>query len=202
MEEQQAEQLTNREEKELHRQERREQQEAIERWRKIKKALKWGIGIAVAAGAIYGVIAISGQGEAGKEPLGRSIPSQGQAHIAAGAAHQEYNSNPPTSGWHYAQPANWGVYQKELPDEQIIHNLEHGGIWISYKDVDADTLSKIEDIAKRYPNKLIVTPRTKNDSAIALVSWGRSLELGSFDEQIIIDFIKSNKNKSPEPNAQ
>lgn len=160
------------------------------------------IGIIAAIVVIYGVFAISRQAGAGKELLGQSFSSQGQAHIAAGAAHPEYNSNPPTSGWHYAQPANWGVYQNELPDEQIIHNLEHGGIWISYKDVDADTLSKIENVAKRNSNKLIVTPRAKNNTAIALVSWGRRMELDSFDEQIIVDFIKSNKNNSPEPYAQ
>lgn len=202
MEEQQVEQLTHREQKELNRQERKEREVSIERWRKIKKALKWTIGVAVALGAIYGIAALGRLGGAEREPLGQSFPSQGQAHIAAGAEHQEYNSNPPTSGWHYAQSANWGVYQNELPDEQVLHNLEHGGVWISYKDIDKGTLSKIEGIAKQYPNKLIVTPRAKNGSAIALASWGRLLELGSFDEQLITDFIKSNKNKSPEPSAQ
>ncbi len=133
---------------------------------------------------------------------GEVFSSQGQQHIQTGATHEEYNSNPPTSGPHNGQPANWGIYQSELPDENLIHNLEHGGIWISYNNIDNDTKTKIEDLAKRYPNKMIVTPRSKNDSKIAIASWTRLLKLDVFDEATIVDFIKANKNKSPEPNAQ
>lgn len=132
--------------------------------------------------------------------IGTSFPIQGQEHIAVGATHPEYNSNPPTSGWHYAQPATWGVHQDELPDEQLIHNLEHGGIWISYKDVDPTTKSELERIA-RSNQKVILTPRSKNDAPIVLASWGRSQKLEKFDRDAIINFIKANKNKSPEPYA-
>jgi len=133
---------------------------------------------------------------------GQILSSQGQQHIQTDATHEAYNSNPPTSGSHNAQPANWGIYQSELLDENLIHNLEHGGIWISYNDIDSDTKTKIENLAKKYPNKMIVTPRSKNDSKIALASWTRLLKLDVFDEAVIVDFIKANKNKSPEPNAQ
>src|SRR3990167_4512427 len=63
------------------------------------------------------------------EAVGQEFENQGQAHIKNGESHPPYNSNPPTSGWHYVLPANWGVYAKPLADEQAIHNLEHGGIW-------------------------------------------------------------------------
>lgn len=59
-------------------------------------------------------------------------PIQGQDHIAEGNTHPAYNSNPPTSGWHYGQPASWGAHDHELADEQLVHNLEHGGVWIAY----------------------------------------------------------------------
>ena len=76
--------------------------------------------------------------------VGESFPILTSTHIKVDATHLPYNSNPPTSGDHYAQPADWGVYQNELPDEQLVHNLEHGGIWISYKGIDQDTKAKIE----------------------------------------------------------
>lgn len=129
---------------------------------------------------------------------GEAFPVLGQQHIPVGASHPAYNSNPPTSGWHYTQPADWGVYQEELPDEQLIHNLEHGGIWISYKDVDRETKFNLEAMGKRYPRSVIVTPRSLNDAKIVLASWGRLLKLESFDETMIVEFIKANKNKSPE----
>ena len=84
----------------------------------------------------------------------------------------------------------------------MLHNLEHGGIWISYTDIDQDIQSKIEDLAKKYPDKLVVTPRAKDDTKIVVASWTRLLKLGQYDEAKIIEFIGVNKNKSPEPNAQ
>ncbi|MBI3633301.1 MAG: DUF3105 domain-containing protein [Candidatus Vogelbacteria bacterium] len=135
------------------------------------------------------------------EPIGQSFPIQGQEHIAIGATHPEYNSNPPTSGWHYAVPADWGVYQTELPDEQLIHNLEHGGIWISYKGIATTTINQLENVIRGQP-KIIVTPRIKDDAPIVLASWGRLEKLQIFDETKIREFINANRNKSPEPLAQ
>src|SRR5258708_1397711 len=97
------------------------------------------------------------------------FPSQGQDHIAQGMGHPAYNSNPPTSGWHYAAPADWGIYQQVIPDEVLIHNLEHGGIWLSYRNIDdQQTIQQLTDIARRYPDHVILTPRPANNRPIAI----------------------------------
>ena len=139
----------------------------------------------------------------------QDIPQQGEAiteqvasHIEVGASHDPYNSNPPTSGPHYAQPAEWGVYQQALKDEQAVHNLEHGGIWISYKDVDAQTKDELETIGRQNSGATVVSPRSNGEAKISLASWGRLEKLDSFDRDKIIDFIKANKNKSPEKFAR
>lgn len=155
------------------------------------------------------VLAISDQktskletsGDSSAEQLGQSFENLGRDHIQPQQPHNPYNSNPPTSGPHLAQPADWGVYQSELPDEQLVHNLEHGGIWISYKDIDPDTKAKLEAIGKANPGSVIITPRADNDSPIAIASWTRLEKLQSYDEAKILEFIKANKNKSPEPEA-
>src|SRR3989338_762425 len=136
-----------------------------------------------------------------RERPGQAFPVQGRAHIAVGAPHEAYNSNPPTSGSHYEQPEVWGVYETELPDEQLIHNLEHGGIWISYRDIDATTKASLEKIA-RSQSKVVMEPRAKNDAPIVLASWGRLQEFQAYDEQAILAFIEANRNQSPEPLAQ
>ncbi len=136
-----------------------------------------------------------------KQELGQSYPIQGQDHIEVGATHAPYNSNPPTSGPHYVLPAKWGVYQTELPDEQLVHNLEHGGIWISYKNIDAKTKTALEKIARSQP-KIIMTPRANDDAPIVLASWGRLQTSQTYDEKGILAFIEANKNQSPEPLAQ
>lgn len=150
------------------------------------------------------LIALMYSGDPGKEDLSdvQSFEIQGRDHIEVGASHPEYNSNPPTSGPHYAEPADWGAYQKELPDEQLIHNLEHGGIWISYKGVDEDTKRRLSDIAKANPGSVVLAPRSRSDAQIVLASWGKLLKLQQFDEGRIRDFISQYKNQSPEPIAR
>jgi type II secretory pathway pseudopilin PulG len=133
---------------------------------------------------------------------GQEFPELSRTHINPGDQHEAYNSNPPTSGPHWAQPANWGVYDTPQVDEQFVHNLEHGGIWISYKpSIDADTKAKLQAIAKANPGSVVMSPREADESPIVLASWTRLEKLESYDEAKILDFIKSNKNKSPEPLA-
>lgn len=134
--------------------------------------------------------------------VGQEFPSEGRDHVAVGTPVQ-YKTNPPTSGNHYADPAEWGVYEQQLDDRQLVHNLEHGGIWISYKpDIDADTKAKLEDIARKHDGSVIVEPRAQNDTAIAIVSWTRMEKLDTFNRDKIEEFITHNINKSPEPLAK
>lgn len=131
--------------------------------------------------------------------MGEAFPDQGREHILKGQEHPEYNSNPPSSGWHYGEPAPWGFYDRQLEDEQVVHNLEHGGVWISYRpDVDQPTQEAIKRLTERYASKVIATQRSTNDRPVALVSWGRVLQLDQFDKDQVLDFIKRNKNQGPE----
>lgn len=140
------------------------------------------------------------QGTASDRP-GKSIETQPAQHIQPGDSHPDYNSNPPTSGWHYPKPAEWGFYDKELPDERLVHSLEHGGIWISYKNVSDSTRSKLQQLAQEYPKSVIITQRSENDTPIAVASWGKLMKLQSFDRDRIVEFIEKNMNYSPEPVA-
>lgn len=131
---------------------------------------------------------------------GQPVPILGRRHVPFGTK-VAYNSSPPSSGPHWPKPADWGVYRSPLPDERAVHNLEHGGIWISYKGVDGETRQQLEALADKYPSAVVLSPRPRNDSKIALASWGRIEKLSSFDESRIVAFISANINKSPEPLA-
>lgn len=130
---------------------------------------------------------------------GTAFEIQGQEHLAQGSMdHLAYNSNPPTSGPHWPQPADWGVYDMTLPDEQLIHNLEHGGVWISYKpNLDSDQAAQLKDFVKRY-RKIIVEPRDANDSNITLAAWGRLQKLDKYDETTVVKFVEAFYDKGPE----
>jgi len=137
------------------------------------------------------------------EPIGQVFENQGQTHIKPSEAHPAYNSNPPTSGWHWVAPARWGIYDRPLIDEQAVHNLEHGGIWISYKNIDAATLENLKTITRANSQSVILSPREANDSNnIVLASWTRLENMETYDEAKILEFISRNKNNSPEPFAR
>lgn len=132
------------------------------------------------------------------EELGDAYEIQGQAHVLLEQEHGVYNSNPPTSGWHTSESIAWGVYEDELPDEPLIHNLEHGGIWISYKDIDDDTLQELTTFAKKHGGSVVVTQRSNNDSKIAIAAWGRLLKMDALDMTVVEAFYDLYKNQSPE----
>lgn len=134
--------------------------------------------------------------------VGQEIPILGRDHIKDINYKGEYNSNPPTSGTHFEYAEQWGVFGSPQPDVKMIHNLEHGGIWISYKDIDDQTKASLEAIAKANSGSVIMTPRPADDAPIALASWGHLEKLQSYDEAKILEFIKANKNKSPEQMAR
>jgi len=135
-----------------------------------------------------------------KPPLpGVQYPDQGGEHIPRGKPHPAYNSNPPTSGWHNPETVAPGGYRDEIPDEIVVHNLEHGCIWMSYKDAkDTDLLTKLEGLAARFPVTVILSPRAKNDSAMAVAAWRRLLKLEKYDEGQIVEFIQTFRNQGPE----
>src|SRR3989344_3698221 len=110
--------------------------------------------------------------------VGEYFQAQSRDHIQVGVQHPAYNSNPPTGGWHYDQPAQTGIYDVEIPDEKLVHNLEHSHVWIAHKpDLPAEQIEKLADIAKDYGSKIIMTPRLANDAPIAIVAWEHLLKM-------------------------
>lgn len=122
---------------------------------------------------------------------------EGRDHVSLGT-NVDYQTNPPTSGGHLAQAKNWGVYSEEIDDQAVIHGLEHGGIWISYKDIDETAKKILEEIGRANSQSVIVSPRSANDNNIVVASWGRSMKLELVDKVLIQKYINTYKNQSPE----
>ena len=136
------------------------------------------------------------------EDLSRSVPIMSDvSHVPVGQSEViSYNSNPPTSGPHYAQTARSGFREVEIADGHIIHNLEHGDIWISYHP---DVSDEVKDQLRQFgAAKVIITPRSSNETDIALAAWGRldsfDVEDGTVPVQRIDDFIRRYTGLGPE----
>lgn len=128
-----------------------------------------------------------------------NYPIQGRDHIEEGSPHPPYNSNPPTSGWHYVNPEPIGIYTRELTDEALVHNLEHGHVWFSYRDADDQAaIDLLSDVQRRYPQNVIVTYRPANDARVAAASWGWALNLDELDADMLYAFVLRHRNRAPE----
>lgn len=178
----------------------------------IKKVLKWSIIILTLFLVIVGFTQLTKKSpeQIALEKTAKSVSLddkvekftiEGSEHVSAGTD-VEYKTNPPTSGNHLAEAKNWGVYDEEIDDKAAVHALEHGGIWISYKDIDDETKKMIEDIGKFNPQSVIVSPRQANDNKIVVTSWGKMMKLDTFDKALIQKYINTYKNQSPEKIAR
>lgn len=128
-------------------------------------------------------------------------PIEGRDHVPA-ATEVDYQTNPPTSGSHLGQAEEWGIYDEEIDDKAGVHNLEHGGIWISYKDISDEEISFLEEIGKQNSQSTVVSPRSSNDDKIVVASWGKLMRLESVDKALIQKYIDVYKNQSPEKLAR
>lgn len=137
-------------------------------------------------------------------------PDQGRDHLEAGQRGSGYGTKPATSGPHWqalpnaqapdGSPARWGVYDHVLPDEVLIHNLEHGGIGIHYDCPEgcAGLIEQLKGIVGRNPAQFIVSPYPGMDRKIAITSWRHLLYLDEFDETKIREFVDAYQDRAPE----
>ena len=123
------------------------------------------------------------------------------AHVSPGDPHPPYNSTPATSGWHYGVVTRWGVYPDAvIPDEVLVHNLEHGGIGIHFNCPEGcpELVEDLAEIAGRY-DKVVVSPYPDMEARIALTAWTYLARLDAFDEERIVGFIEAHMGSSSAP---
>jgi hypothetical protein len=103
----------------------------------------------------------------------KSYPGVSRRHITNAAARpKEWNSFPPTSGPHYFVPAVYGMYSQPLQLARVLHNLEHGGVYMLYgSKTPADTVDKLQQIYDRDPRGLVVAPLPELGKTIAVGAW-------------------------------
>lgn len=142
--------------------------------------------------------------------LATGAPAITQTHVTTSVDYSTF-SNPPSYGPHHGPvsdgtgsitPRPTGVYATEQPDEDLVHNLEHGHVWISYDPqlISATDKAALEAFvtAGGTNNGVIVTPRAANTSAIVLTSWAHQTSLTTFNAKTIREFIETNRGHAPE----
>ncbi|OLF18717.1 DUF3105 domain-containing protein [Actinophytocola xanthii] len=119
-----------------------------------------------------------------------------------------YDQSPPFGGPHdQAWAACSGVvYDRAVRNENMVHALEHGSVWIAYNpdEIKGGALDKLKAKVEGQPY-LMLSPYPDLDRPISLQSWGHQLKLDSADDTRIDDFIRSlreNQYQNPEPGGR
>ena len=186
---------------------KRQQAREKNKRQKLISNLAWG-GIGVAVLALIGFMVWQGV----KPAAGDGIPIMtSDPHIPADSDPGQYNSDPPTSGLHYATEAQAGFYDENIytfPAAYLVHNLEHGYVifWYNCDLLDeagcSDLKSQIRSVMDDLGGvKLIAYPWNSIDVPLAATSWGRIQKFETFDTEQAKAFYRANLNRAPEPNA-
>lgn len=164
------------------------------------------IGGLVVIGAI--ILAVAVISLTGGASVGEKIADQGSGlHInsAADPLPVPYNSNPPTSGYHSGGDlAPWGVQTQPIDDKITVHNIEHGGVIVHYRqDLDKATVDQLTTLARELQQQsscilMVPRPADKLDTPIAVTAWNWMLKLQSLDADAIRAFFRSHVGRGPE----
>jgi len=132
---------------------------------------------------------------------GEKFPDQGFPHIEVTERFSGYNSVPPTSGPMWPAAGPWGIFYTSVPNEQQVHNLEHGGIMINYDKIDQAQINELVRFAqkqKSFPCSLTLAPYPGMPFKIAVTAWRVRDTMETFDGARLQEFVDAYKNKGPE----
>ncbi len=115
----------------------------------------------------------------------------------------DYDQSPPVAGPHNPVWVNCDFYRGEVPNENAVHTLEHGVVWITYGDVDDDTLEDLDDLAGDN-DRLLVSEYPDQDAPLVLTAWNRQMAVEDLDDdraEVFVATYTGEDSVAPEPGA-
>lgn len=102
-----------------------------------------------------------------------------------------YPMSPPVGGDHAPVWQTCGIYDQAIPDENAVHSLEHGAVWIAYRpDLSADDVAALRAAAAISPF-VLMAPYPGLGSKVALSAWERQLVLDDASDPRVGPFIQT-----------
>jgi len=148
--------------------------------------------------------------------VGVAVPvMESSAHVETGTDPGPYNSDPPTSGRHYGESLPSGFYEESevanlgaYPEGRLVHSLEHGYVilWYDCERLSEGDCSQLKGQIRQGMDdagnlKVIAFPWNSIEEPVVMTSWGQMLRMESFDPATALQFIRTNRNRAPEPQA-
>ena len=202
--------LTVKQQREQRRQEKLAEYQKQLAKRRRSKLVWWAVGVTGALLVVAVIVASFGfapapavQYEAG----GEGAEIEGVETFTNETLHVEdpvdYPQSPPAGGAHNPAWLNCGIYSEPQQNENAVHSLEHGAVWVTYDAarVSGEELAALK--AEMPSSYVILSPYEGLDSPIVMSAWNAQLPLDSADDERIPQFFEEywrNQNV-PEPTA-
>lgn len=126
----------------------------------------------------------------------------GRTHVTGTV---KYPMNPPVGGNHNQawMTCDGTVYTKAIPNENAVHSLEHGAVWVTYNDqATAADIKALADKVTKTPYTLMSPDKTQSGT-IMLSAWGHQLSVNSASDARVEQFLTKYVQgaQTPEPGA-
>ncbi len=126
------------------------------------------------------------------------VPVQSRNHVDGSVAYEGH----PAGGDHASIWLNCGVYDEPVPNENAVHSLEHGVVWITYPTgAGQETIDQLATYARN--PKVIVSPVDGQETPVLVTAWGMQMPVDDPNDSRIEQFIVAfaGGGNAPEPSG-
>lgn len=166
------------------------------------------LGLGIAGGALWSALGSDDSVEPAAEQVTavESLGIEGLRYYSGLTARHTtddvaYEQSPAVGGDHAPQWLACGVYAEPVREENAVHNLEHGTVWVGYQP--GLSAGDIDQLAKMLPENGIMAPYPGLDSKIVMTVWGFQLMVDKADDPRLDEFLLrfGNSQATLEPGA-
>jgi hypothetical protein len=110
-----------------------------------------------------------------------------------------YPQTPPVGGDHDPTWLNCGIYTAPVRNENAVHDLEHGAVWITYQpDLSQADIAKLTRVVTGQ-TYLDLSPYPGLPAPVVASAWGKQLKLKNASDPRLAEFIKKYKQGPQTP---
>jgi len=200
--------VARRQAREQHLQERRHAVARQAQIARLKRGGLWGGGIVAALLIIFlvvhtltsGASSATGTTSIGAIPGVVTYSNLARTHVTGTVT---YAQNPPVGGPHNPVWLNCGIYTAPVPNENAVHSMEHGAVWITYEpNLPPSALQHLVSLVEGH-SYVILSPFSGLPAPVVATAWGLQLKLQTANDPRIAQFIQKYAQgpQTPEPGA-
>ena len=166
--------------------EMRREEQAKARRRRVVIATIVAIAVAGAGVGIY--FAASAGNKKGSVDSVTTYKNLARDHVNG---HVDYKQTPPAGGPHNSVWLNCGIYSSPVPNENAVHDLEHGAVWITYRpDLPAADVAKLKSIVQsKTKGYLDLSPYPGLPAPVVASGWGVQERFKGVNDTNLTKFI-------------